>query len=92
MRLDKIDALLPQLHSNPSPEKRAVVLLQLFDFSTKHVLLSAEALRKMLDTHKFTRMCAQQFAVNPDCVLVGDITAAVAALTRLCLHLSSHAS
>ena len=56
------------------------------------MLLGAEKLRKMLDTHKFNRMRAQQFAVNADCVLVSDITAAFAALTRLCLHLSSHAS
>ena len=48
MKLDKIDTFLTQLHSNPSPEKRAVVILQLFDFSTKHVLPGAEELRKML--------------------------------------------
>ena len=56
------------------------------------MLLSAEELRKMLDTHKFNRMRAQQFSVNPDCILVGDITAAFAALTRVCLLLSTHAS
>ena len=56
------------------------------------MLLSAEELREMLDTHEFNRMRAQQFAVNADCVLVSDITAAFAAVTRLCLHLSSLAS
>ena len=63
MGLDKIDTFLTQLHSNPSPEKRAVVILQLFDFSTKHMLPGAEELRKMPDTHKFNRMRAQELAV-----------------------------
>ena len=57
MGLDKIDTFLTQLHSNPSPEKRAVVILQLFDFSTKHVLpganLTQTANTRHRGTHRF---------------------------------------
>ena len=78
MRLDKIDTFLTQLHSNPSPEKRAVVILQLFDFSTQRALFRAEKLRKALNAHKTRGTRAQQLAVNPDSTSLKQRTPVIA--------------